>query len=119
MSTDMLEYIHDRSQSRPSINRREARYKICGCFKQRKAKCKGALLSTQNMGKGLHKLFRAVVNDISLALPIFDGSGSEVSYFIPEPINFAEVTRLSLDIKKTWLKESLKDIGNLINNKTF
>ena len=46
-------------------------------------------------------------------------SGSEVSYFIPDPRNFAEVTRLSNDIKKPWLKSTQKDINNLINNKTF
>ena len=60
------------------------------------------------MGKGLHKLFKAVVNEISQVLPIFDESGSEVSYFVPEPRNFAEVTRLSEDIKKPWIKATLK-----------
>ena len=49
---------------------------------------KGALLSKQNMGKGLHKLFKAIVNDISQDLPILGEPGSEVSYFIPEPGNF-------------------------------
>ena len=39
--------------------------------------------------------------------------------FIPEPINFAEVTRLPIDVKKAWLKVTLKDIINLINNQTF
>ena len=39
--------------------------------------------STQNMGKGLHKLFKAVVNYISQYLLILVESGSEVSYFIP------------------------------------
>ena len=29
------------------------------------------------------------------------------------------MTRLSEDIKKPWLKEDLKDINNLINNKDF
>ena len=43
-------------------------------------------------------------------------SGSEVSHFIPEPRNFAEVTKLSENIKKPWLKETLKDIKNLIKN---
>ena len=52
-------------------------------FKQRQAECKGALLSTPNMGKNLHKLFKAVVNEISQALPILGESGSEASYFIP------------------------------------
>ena len=46
-------------------------------------------------------------------------SGSEVSHFIPEPRNFAEVTKLSENIKKPWLKENLKEIKNLINNQNF
>ena len=46
-------------------------------------------------------------------------SGSEVSYFIPEPRNFAEVKKLSENIKKPWIKETLKEINNLINNQTF
>ena len=37
-------------------------------------------------------------------------SVSEVSYFIPEPRNFAEVTKLSDDINKTWLKSTQKDM---------
>ena len=44
------------------------------------------------MGKGLHKVFKYVVNDIFQVLPIFGESSSEVSYFIPDYINFAEVT---------------------------
>ena len=64
MSTDMLEYICDSSQSHPCINRREARYKVRDQIKRGQAKWKGALLSTQNMGKSLHKLFKAVVNEI-------------------------------------------------------
>ena len=40
------------------------------------------------MGKGLHKVFKAVVNEISQVLQILGASGSEVSYFIPEPKNF-------------------------------
>ena len=54
------------------------------------------------MGKVLQKICKAVVNFISQALPSLVESGSEVSYFIPEPINFAEVTRLSEDIRKPW-----------------
>ena len=38
---------------------------------------KGALLSTQNIGKGSHKVFKAVVNEISQALSVFGESGSE------------------------------------------
>ena len=46
-------------------------------------------------------------------------SGSEVSHFIPGPRNFAEVTKLSENIRKPWLKATLKEINNLINNKNF
>ena len=44
------------------------------------------------MGKGLHKVFSTVVKEISQELTPLGESGSEVSHFIPEPINFAEVT---------------------------
>ena len=43
-------------------------------------------------------------------------SGSEVSHFISEPRNFAEVKKLSENIKKPWVKANLKEIKNLINN---
>ena len=46
-------------------------------------------------------------------------SGSEVSHFIPEPRNFAEVKKMSDNIKKPWLKATLKDIKNLSNNQTL
>ena len=38
------------------------------------------------MGKGPHTLFKDVVNEISESLKIMVESGSELSYFIPEPI---------------------------------
>ena len=49
----------------------------------------------------------------------FGESGSEVSHFIPEPKNFAEVKKLSDNIKKPWVKETIKEIKNLINNQTL
>ena len=52
------------------------------------------------MGKGLHKVFKTMVKDISQDLPPLGESGSEVSHFIPEPRNFAEVKQLLDDIKK-------------------
>ena len=55
MSTEILEDIGCGSQSHPSINRREACYKIRDCIKRRHLEWKGALSSTQNMGKVLHK----------------------------------------------------------------
>ena len=49
----------------------------------------------------------------------FGESGSEISHFIPEPRNFAEVKKLSENIRKPWLKATLKEIKNLVNNPTF
>ena len=71
------------------------------------------------MGKGLHKVFSTVVKEISHELTALGESSSEVSHFIPEPKNFAEVTKLSEKIKKICLKATLKEIKNIINNQTF
>ena len=60
------------------------------------------------MVKGLHKVFSTVVKEISQELTPLGEYGSDVSHFIPEPRNFAEVTKLSENIKKPWLKETLK-----------
>ena len=70
MSTEMLEYICDGSQSHTSVNRRQSHYRIRDHIKRGQVECKGALLSTRNMGKGLHKLFKAVFNEISQDLLI-------------------------------------------------
>ena len=100
ISTDMLEDIRDGSQTHPNVNKREARYKICDRIRQRQSEWKGALKVTQSMGKGLHKVFSTVVKEISQELKPLGESGSEVSHFIPEPRNFAKVTKLSENIKK-------------------
>ena len=71
------------------------------------------------MVKGLHKVFKTVVEYILQDLPPLDESGSEVSHFIPKPRNFVEVTKLSDEINEPWLKATQKEIKNIINNKTF
>ena len=71
------------------------------------------------MGNFLHKVFSTIVLDILQELTNFGESGSEVSHFIPEPRKFAEVTKLSENIRKPWLKATLKEVKNLINNQTF
>ena len=71
------------------------------------------------MGKGLHKVFNTSVKYISQELPPLGESGSEVSHFVPEPRNFYEVTKLSDDINKPWLKATLREIKNPINNHNF
>ena len=50
---------------------------------------------------------------------LLEESCSEVYHFISEPRNFSEVTKLSDNINKPWLKSTQKDIKNLINNKHF
>ena len=71
------------------------------------------------MGKCLHKVFTTVVKEILQYIPPLGESGSEVYYFIPEPRKISEVNKLSDDINKPWLKATLKDIENLINNHNF
>ena len=62
ISTEMLHDSRDVSQTHPNVNIREARYKICYHVRQRQSEHKGALKATQNMGKGLQKVFKTVVN---------------------------------------------------------
>ena len=45
---------------------------------QRQSEWKGALKATQNMVKGLHKVFKTVVKEISQELTPLGESGSEV-----------------------------------------
>ena len=71
------------------------------------------------MGTGSHEVFSTVVKEILQELKHLGESGSEVSHFISEPRNFSKVKKLSENIKKPWLKVTLKDIKNLINIQTF
>ena len=48
------------------------------------------------MGKGLHKVFSTVVKEISQELTPLGESGSEVSHFILETRNFAEVKKIQI-----------------------
>ena len=75
MPKDMLEDICERRKSHLSINRIEARYKINHCIKQRRAEQKGEFLSTLNIVKVSHKVFKAVVNELLESLPIMGESG--------------------------------------------
>ena len=91
ISTEMLEDIRDGSQSHLNVNQREPCYKICDHIRQRKPEWKGVLKATQNMGKGLHKVFKTVVKGISRDFSSLGESGSKLSQFIPEPRKFAEL----------------------------
>ena len=76
MSTEMLEDISDGSQSHPNVDRRESRYKILDRIKQTQLEWKVALKSTQDMGKGLHKVFKTAAKEILQDLPPLGESGS-------------------------------------------
>ena len=69
ISTEMLEDICDGSQLHLNVNQRESCYKIRDRISRRQSERKGAFKATQNMGKGLHKVFNNVVNKISQELP--------------------------------------------------
>ena len=101
ISTETLHDIRDGNQTHPDIDKREARHKIRDCIKQKKSEWKGSLRSTHKMGKGLHNVFSTIVSEILQELTNFEESGSEVSHFIPEPRNFAGVTKLSIPAKST------------------
>ena len=71
------------------------------------------------MGKCLHQVFRTVEKEILQEMSPLGESGWEVSHFIPEPRKFPEVKKKSDNIKKPWLKATLREIKILINNQTF
>ena len=71
------------------------------------------------MCKGLHKVFKTVVKEILQEFPPLIESGSEVSHFIPETINFAVVKKLPDNIRKPCIKSTVNEIINLINKQTF
>ena len=62
ISTNNLEAIRDGSYIHTDIDTIDARLKICDRIKQAQSEWKVAELSANIMVKGLHKLFKAVVN---------------------------------------------------------
>ena len=89
ISTETLHDIFEGKQTHPNIDKREARLAIRDRIKQKKSQRKGALRATHKMGNGLHRVFNNIVLEISQELTDFGETSSEVSHFIPEPINFA------------------------------
>ena len=106
MSTEMLEDIIDSCQYHPQVHKREGHYKIHDCIKKIQSDWKRALIATQKMAKGLHRVFKIGVKEISKDSPTLGESGSEVSYFIQEPRNFAEMIILSDEINRSWPKST-------------
>ena len=71
------------------------------------------------MGICSHEVFKTVAKNIQQDFPPFGESGSECSHLILKPRNFSEVNKFPDDIKKPWIKATLKEIDNLINNQNF
>ena len=71
------------------------------------------------MGKGLHKFFKVILKELTNLLPYLGELGSEVSHFIPESRNFVEITRLTAEVKKAWMKATLKEIKNINNHQNY
>ena len=71
------------------------------------------------MGKGLHQVFSSIVKDILQELIALGESSSEVSHFVPEPKNFAEVKKLSENVRKLWIRSTIEEIKNLIKNQNL
>ena len=63
ISTNDLEEIWYGSQIHPYIYSIDARFKIRDHIRQRQNEWKGEELSEKYLGKGLHKVFEAVVNE--------------------------------------------------------
>ena len=112
-----LEKIWDGSQIHPDINTRDNIFKIGDCIRQTKNEWKEAELSANIIFKGLHKVFKAVVNELNNMLPTLRYLGSEISHFIPEPSNSSEVIRLPADVKKN-LVESNYEIDQKFNQQS-
>ena len=93
--------------------------KIYDRIKQEQNEWKVEERSAKSMGKGSHKVFKADVKELNNSFPTLGESGSELSHFITEPRDFAEVTRLPANVKKPWLKATLKEIKYFINYNTF
>ena len=98
INTETLHDVRDGNQTHPKNDKREARLAIRDRIKQKKSQWKGALRAAHKIGKGLHRVFSTIVSEILQELTNFRKTGSEVSHFIPEPRNFAEVTKLAENI---------------------
>ena len=80
---------------------------------------KGSERSAKGMVKGLHKAFKAVVNELNNAFTTLVESGSDVSHFITEHRNFAEVSRLPPDTKKDSVESNFERDKHVIKNEAF
>ena len=68
---ELLQNIRDGNQNHPKINKREARMAIRDRIKQNKSEWKEEIRATHKMGKGLRRLFRTIVLEISQELSNF------------------------------------------------
>ena len=78
LSMSALEEIWDQSYVHPHIIAIDARFRIRDCIRQAQCEWKGEKLSEKRVGKGLYKVFKAVVNELKNSFPTLGESGSEV-----------------------------------------
>ena len=76
-------YVHS------GIIERDAKMMICYRIIQAQNEWKQSALIVKRMGEILHRVFKAVVNELNNYLPTLVQSGPEVSHLIPDPRNFA------------------------------
>ena len=110
ISTEMLQDIYDGGQTHPNVNKREAHYKIRDLIRKKEIGMERRVKSYAKHGKRFTQGIQYVCKRYFTGIGSFGISGSEVSHFIPETRNFAEVKTLLNDIKKPWIKETQKDI---------
>ena len=92
---------------------------MCDYNKQTQNEWKWAKLSEKSIGKGLHKVFKNVVNELNNSLTTLGESVLEVSNFIPEPRNLLEFTKLPAGVKTSLLNATLKEIKELSSIRPF
>ena len=117
--TQMLEDIRDRSQSLPSINSREAGYKIRDFIKQIQLECKGALKATRKVVKVLNKVFKNVVKYIFKIYHLWENLVRMFPISLQNPLTFLKLQNCQMTLKKPWAKATQKEIKNLIHNQIF
>ena len=108
INMDALEDIRDGNYVHLDINARDSRLKYVAILVKLKVNGKYQNSQRKSMGKGLHKLFKAVVEKLNHSLPDLGEPGSEYSHFIPKHSKFSKVIRLPEEVKRFWLKENLK-----------
>ena len=71
------------------------------------------------MGKGLQKVFKTVVKDISQYYHLWENLVQKFPISFQNLETLMKLKKLSDDIKKPWIKATKKQIKNIIKDHTF